>query len=95
MGTQFAHVLEQEYEEKMGFQEMSKIKTETPIQVLSKMLDTKIIGVDFQAKQLQGGTVGEVQILTCNAKPADGEKLSYKIVSKTQRKWKRYSDPDS
>lgn len=36
---------------------MSEIKTQTLKQVLSKMLDTKIICVDFQAKQLHGSTV--------------------------------------
>ncbi|MDP5277112.1 aminoglycoside phosphotransferase family protein [Chengkuizengella axinellae] len=74
---------------------MSTIKTETLTQVLSKIFGTKIICVDFQAKQLQGGTVGEVQLVTCNAKTTDGEKFPYKIVSKTQKKWERYSDPDS
>lgn len=74
---------------------MSEIKTETLTQVLSKMLGTKIICVDFQAKQLHGGTLGDVQLVTGNAKTSDGEKLPYKIVSKTQKKWERYSDPDS
>ena len=74
---------------------MSKINTETLIQVLSKIFGTKIICVDFQTKQLQGGTVGEVQLVTCNAKTTDGEELPYKIVSKTQKKWERYRDPDS
>lgn len=74
---------------------MSEIKTETLTLVLSKMLGTKIICVDFQAKQLHGGTVGDVQLITGNAKTTDGGELPYTIVSKMQRKWERYSDPDS
>jgi hypothetical protein len=74
---------------------LTEIRTETLTQVLSKMLGTKIICVDFEAKQLHGGTLGDVQLVTGNAKTADGGKLPYKIVSKTQKKWKRYSDPDS
>lgn len=74
---------------------MSDIKAETLIQALSKMLNTKIIGVDFQTKQLHGGTMGNVQLVTGNAKTIDGGKLPYNIVSKTQKKWERYGDPDS
>ena len=43
---------------------MTEIKIETLSQVLSKMLGTKIICVDFQAKQLHGGTLGDVQLVT-------------------------------
>lgn len=74
---------------------MSEIKAETLIQVLSKTLNTKIICVDFQTKQLHGGTVGDVQLITGNAKTIDGGKLPFKIVSKSQKKWGRYNDPDS
>lgn len=74
---------------------MSEIKTETLTQVLSKMLGTEIIHVDFQTVQLHGGTLGDVQLVTGSATSADGRKLPYKIVSKTQKKWERYGDPDS
>ena len=74
---------------------MNELKDETLTQVLSKMLFTKIISVDFQVKQLHGGTVGNVQLVTGNAKTADGGNLPYKIVLKTQKKWERYGDPDS
>ncbi|MBO9607079.1 MAG: aminoglycoside phosphotransferase family protein [Paenibacillaceae bacterium] len=59
------------------------------------MLGTKIIGVDFQMKPLHGGTLGDVQLVTGNATSDDGGKFPFKIVSKTQKKWERYSDPDS
>ncbi|WMT43284.1 aminoglycoside phosphotransferase family protein [Paenibacillus sp. D2_2] len=74
---------------------MNEIKAETLIQVLSKMLGTEIICVDFHTKQLHGGTVGDVQLVMGNAKTTDGGELPYKIVLKSQKKWERYSDPDS
>jgi hypothetical protein len=74
---------------------MNEIKAESLKLVLSKMLNTKIIGVDFHTKQLHGGTLGDVQLVTGNAKTNDGGRLSYDIVSKTQKIWERYSDPDS
>jgi len=74
---------------------MSEIKAETLTQVLSNMLGTTIISADFQTKSLHGGTVGDVQHVTGNAKTMDGGNLPYQIVLKTQKKWERYGDPDS
>ncbi len=74
---------------------MSEIKTEILTQVLSKMLGTEITNVDFQVTQLHGGTLGDVQLITGNATTVDVRKLPYQIVSKTQKKWERYGDPDS
>jgi hypothetical protein len=62
---------------------------------LSKMFDTQIIRVDFESKQLQGGTVGDVRLITGAAETADGEKMSYTIILKVQKKWERQDDPDS
>ena len=44
---------------------------------------------------LQGGTVGNVYLVTGIAETADGEKLPYRIVLKIQNKWERYGDPGS
>ncbi|WP_195574989.1 aminoglycoside phosphotransferase family protein [Paenibacillus sp. 1001270B_150601_E10] len=74
---------------------MSEIKAETLTPILSKMLGTKINCADFQTKTLHGGTVGNVQLVTGNAQTTDGGTLPYIIVLKTQKKWERYSDPDS
>ena len=63
--------------------------------VLSKMFGAKIISTDFQTKQLQGGTVGDVRLISGNAQAADGSKLPYNIVLKVQRKCERDGDPDS
>lgn len=59
------------------------------------MLGTDIIHADFQSKQLQGGTVGDVQHVSGMAKAADGGTLPFNFVLKTQKKWERYGDPGS
>ncbi|WP_028595066.1 aminoglycoside phosphotransferase family protein [Paenibacillus assamensis] len=63
--------------------------------VLSKMLEKTIIRADYQLKELQGGTVGDVLLVTGIAVTSDGENLPYKVVWKTQKKFERYGDPDS
>lgn len=74
---------------------MREIRTESLTQALNKMLGTKIIRVEFQTEQLHGGTVGDVQLVTGNAKTTDGTDIRYKIILKVQMKWERYGDPDS
>lgn len=71
------------------------VKPEILTLVLSKMLDETIIRSDYQLKELQGGTVGDVRLVTGMVETSDGENLSYKVVWKTQKKFKRYGDPDS
>nr|WP_183582979.1 aminoglycoside phosphotransferase family protein [Paenibacillus rhizosphaerae] len=74
---------------------MSEIQAETLAQVLSQMHGTKIICADIQTTPLHGGTVGNVQLVTGKATTTDGGEITYRIVLKTQKKWDRYSDPDS
>lgn len=71
------------------------VKPETLALVLSKMLDKTIIRADYQLKELQGGTIGDVQLVTGMVETSDGENLPYKVVWKTQKKFERYGDPDS
>ena len=71
------------------------IKFETLIYALSQQFKTSIISADCKTTSLQGGTVGNVYLLTGNAETADGEKLPYRIVLKIQKKWERYGDPGS
>ena len=71
------------------------VKPEILALVVSKMLDKTIIRADCQLKQLQGGTLGDVRLVTGMAETSDGENLPYKVVWKTQKKWERYGDPDS
>ncbi|MCL2096859.1 MAG: aminoglycoside phosphotransferase family protein [Oscillospiraceae bacterium] len=63
--------------------------------MLSKTLDRIIINADYQIKSLQGGTVGDVQLVSGIAETDNGEKTPYKIVLKTQKKWERSGDPNS
>ena len=81
-------------------QDLSKVKeiqiqAETLTHALSKMLETKIISADCQTKQLHGGTLGDVRLVTGMAVTADGVKQPYGIVLKIQKKWERYGDPNS
>lgn len=79
----------------MKKQDEKFVKPELLALVLSKMLDKRIIQADYQLKELQGGTLGDVRLVTGMVETSDGEHLPYKIVWKTQRKFERYGDPDS
>ncbi|GIP23882.1 hypothetical protein J22TS3_41570 [Paenibacillus sp. J22TS3] len=70
-------------------------KYDTLIFALSRQFKKDIISADCQTIPLQGGTVGNVYLVTGIAETADGEKLLYRIVLKIQKKWERYSDPNS
>jgi hypothetical protein len=61
--------------------------------ILSKMLDKSINNATYQIKQLQGGTLGDVQLVTGLAQTIDNEKIQYKVVWKKQKKWERPGDP--
>jgi len=74
---------------------MNNIKLETLIHVLNKMFCTNIISAGYQTKQLQGGKLGDVRLVTGVAITVDCEKLPYKVVWKKQKKWERHGDPDS
>jgi hypothetical protein len=63
--------------------------------ILGKMLDKSISNVTYQNKQLHGGTLGDVQLVTGLAETFDNKKTLYKIVWKKQEKWERPGDPDS
>ncbi|MDF2926258.1 MAG: aminoglycoside phosphotransferase [Paenibacillaceae bacterium] len=63
--------------------------------VLSKMFGKNITRADYQLKKMQGGTLGEVWLVTGSAETSCGENLPYKVIWKTQKKWTRYADPDS
>lgn len=71
------------------------IKNEILTLVLSKMLNKTIIHADYQLKELQGGTIGNVQLVTGMVETSDGENLPYKLVWKTQKKFERYGDSNS
>jgi len=70
------------------------MKTETLKIALSKMLEQDVTYADYQLETLQGGTVGNVQLISGIAKTTKGE-TPYKIILKTQAKWERQGDPNS
>ncbi|MDR6550822.1 aminoglycoside phosphotransferase family protein [Paenibacillus qinlingensis] len=65
------------------------------IYVLEQRFKTNIITTDWQTMPLQGGTVGNVYLVTGIAETEDGDKLPYRLVLKIQKKWDRYGDPGS
>ncbi|SEO92592.1 Phosphotransferase enzyme family protein [Amphibacillus marinus] len=71
------------------------IKRETLEYVLSRLLGKTICCADYQTRQLQGGTLGDVRLVTGIAETFDGVQLPYKVVWKKQKKWDRHGDPDS
>ncbi len=71
------------------------INTEILTRVLRRMLGKPIQYASYQTKELQGGTLGDVRLVTGMAETADGEKLPYKVVWKKQKKWERPGDPNS
>ncbi len=74
---------------------MTDIPQEKLTLILSKMLGKRIVGAEYQAAQLHGGTLGDVRLVTGKAAAGDGETLPFKIVRKTQGKLERYGDSDS
>jgi hypothetical protein len=60
---------------------------------LSKKFDKQIVNTDQQEKPLQGGTLGDVRLISGIAETADGEKLPFDMVHKKQKKWERFGDP--
>ncbi|WP_068618746.1 phosphotransferase family protein [Paenibacillus tuaregi] len=70
-------------------------KYETLIYALSRRFKKDVTLADYQTMPLQGGTVGNVYLVTGITETADGEKLLYRIVLKIQKKWERYGDPGS
>ena len=76
-------------------QKQTDIKIETLLTALSKLFHANIIRADYKMKQLHGGTVGDVQLVTGTAETAEGALLPYKVVLKIQKKWERQGDPHS
>ena len=68
------------------------VNHETLMYVLSKMFGKTIISATHQSEQLQGGTLGDVQLISGIAETAGSEKLPYKVVWKRQKKWERPCD---
>ena len=59
---------------------------------LSKMFNQEIINAGYQTVPLHGGTLGDIQLVTGTCKNANDKEMSYKIVTKRQKKWARHGD---
>lgn len=71
------------------------VNQRTLVLVLGKMFSSSIVFADIQVEQLHGGTLGDVRLVTGMAETADGDRLPYRVVWKTQRRWERPGDPAS
>jgi len=59
---------------------------------LGAMLGRTVTSADWQARELHGGTLGNVRLLSGMAEAAGGM-LPYRVVLKRQKKWERPGDP--
>ena len=62
---------------------------------LTAMLGKGVTANNYEKKNLQGGTVGDVWLVTGIANTSKEKGVPYKIVLKTQEKWERFGDPGS
>lgn len=76
----------------MNTQEKIQIKPETLLKVLNNMMSVRVVSADYESIQLHGGTLGDVWLVTGEAKTADGNMLPYRFVLKKQKRWERYGD---
>jgi hypothetical protein len=60
---------------------------------LSRQFSKQIVKAEQQEKSLQGGTLGDVHLISGVAETTDGEKLPFAVVHKKQKKWERFGDP--
>lgn len=64
------------------------------VEILSKMLGATVSSANYETTQLQGGTVGNVRLISGNAVTQNGE-IPFKVVQKVQKKWERWGDTSS
>lgn len=62
---------------------------------VSAMLCMPVKAIHYQTTPLQGGTLGDVQLVAGEAETADGQTKPFRIIRKTQRQWERPGDPAS
>jgi hypothetical protein len=72
-----------------------ELNIETLTCVLSKTSGQTVTHADYQIEQVQGGSVGDVRLITGTAETGGGDKLPYEFILKVQKKWDCPVDPDS
>jgi len=65
------------------------------IKALIAMLNKPVVSFECEEAPLDGGTVGDVRLISGNAVTDIGEKIPFKMVYKTHEKFERAGDPDS
>ena len=65
------------------------------IKALTNMLNKSVISAECQETPLDGGTIGDVRLISGNAITDIDEKIPFKIVYKSHEKFERLGDPDS
>ncbi len=74
---------------------MNEINVDNLLKAISVLLKSHITKTDFTAKQLQGGTLGDVQLISGTATTSQGNNLPFSLVLKKQSRWERPGDPNS
>ena len=59
------------------------------IKALTAMLNKSVISAESQETPLEGGTVGNVRLISGEAVTNEGEKIPFKIVYKSHKKFER------
>jgi len=72
-----------------------QINTDMVNNILCKVLSAEIVSAAYQIEQLQGGTVGKVNLITGTAKTLGNAEIPFNVVLKIQEKWERQGDPNS
>lgn len=62
---------------------------------LTAMLKKTVISAEYQETPLDGGTIGDVRLISGEAVTDTNEKISFKMVYKSHEKFERPGDPDS
>jgi len=65
------------------------------VKAVSTMLNKLIISVECQETPLDGGTIGDVRLISGIAITDTNEKIPFQMVYKTHEKFERAGDPDS
>jgi hypothetical protein len=65
------------------------------VKALTAMLNKSVISAESQETPLDGGTVGNVRLISGTAITSEDEKIPFKIVYKSHEKFERSGDPDS
>ena len=62
--------------------------------VLSKYFKKDVVNVNYEIKELHGGTVGNLYLIAGIAKTSDGES-QFRVVYRISKKWERFGDVSS